>query len=308
MTTNDMTSKPVLITGVTGKQGGAVARALLAAGTPVRALVRDAQAPAARAVEALGASLITGDLNDPASLVPAATGVRAVFSVQIPDLDNLDSDAEQVRGRNLVKAALTAGVPQFVHTSVAGAGDHREVSGWKEGRWSAMDHYWESKAYIDEQVRSAGFESWTVLKPTTFMENLLGWSPLFGNWQEDGLVTALAPDTALALIAVADIGAAGAASLRDPERFSGRDIDLAGDLLTVGEMAGVLSNTLGREIQARSLSPAEALEQGIFPMIVTSYERFNEVGVPARPETARALGLPTTSFSTWARQHFTPST
>ncbi|GAA3353001.1 NmrA family NAD(P)-binding protein [Saccharopolyspora gregorii] len=32
---------PVLVSGATGRQGGATARALLAAGVPVRALVRD---------------------------------------------------------------------------------------------------------------------------------------------------------------------------------------------------------------------------------------------------------------------------
>nr|WP_258544551.1 NmrA family NAD(P)-binding protein [Micromonospora provocatoris] len=62
---------PVLVTGATGRQGGATVRALLAAGVPVRALVRDPAATKAAAVAALGAELVTGDLRDPASLVPA---------------------------------------------------------------------------------------------------------------------------------------------------------------------------------------------------------------------------------------------
>lgn len=67
-------SAPVLVTGATGRQGGATARALLANGVPVRALVRDPSTARARAVEALGAELVTGDLNDRDSVVRAARG------------------------------------------------------------------------------------------------------------------------------------------------------------------------------------------------------------------------------------------
>ncbi|MEV4360877.1 NmrA family NAD(P)-binding protein [Nonomuraea sp. NPDC049625] len=75
---------PVLVTGATGQQGGATARALLAAGVPVRALVRDPATDRAKAVEALGAELVTGDLHDRDSVIRAARGARAVFSVQMP--------------------------------------------------------------------------------------------------------------------------------------------------------------------------------------------------------------------------------
>ena len=52
--------QPVLVIGGTGKQGGAVARELLATGTPVRALVRDPHSERAKALEATGATLVTG--------------------------------------------------------------------------------------------------------------------------------------------------------------------------------------------------------------------------------------------------------
>src|SRR5205085_3112424 len=55
---------PILVTGATGQQGGAVARHLLAAGFPVRALTRDPDKPAAQALAARGATLVRGDLTD----------------------------------------------------------------------------------------------------------------------------------------------------------------------------------------------------------------------------------------------------
>lgn len=89
----------------------------------------------AKAIEALGASLVLGNLNDSESLLAAATGVRAVFSVQTPDLADLNSDSERLQGENLVEAAKAAHVAQFVHSSVSGSGEyHRNAVGWKEGR------------------------------------------------------------------------------------------------------------------------------------------------------------------------------
>ncbi|MEU8235070.1 NmrA family NAD(P)-binding protein [Actinoplanes sp. NPDC048967] len=293
---------PVLVTGGTGKQGGAVTRALLAGGVAVRALVRDPYAEAAKALAALGAELVVGDLDELGTLVPAATGARGVFSVQTPDVTDLGSDSEIVRGRNLIAAARAAGVPQFVHTSVAGAGEFaRSTPGWTEGRWNT--HYWESKAAIDEAVRGAGFASWTVLKPATFMENLLGWSFMFGNWAQDGFVTTFGPDTKLSWVAVDDIGTAAAAAFADPARWHGVDLDLAGERLTMTEVAATLTEVLGRPVPAPVLTADQAVARGLPEMMVPMQEWTELMGSPARPEQAHAYGLPTTDFRTWAQAH-----
>lgn len=306
MAIDQATTDPVLVTGATGKQGGAVARSVLAAGFPVRALVRNRNSEGAQALEARGASLVSGDLNDPASLVAAATGVRAVFSVQTPDMADLGSDSERVQGRNLVEAARAAHVAQFVHSSVSGAGAyHRNAPGWKEGRWN--EHYWESKAYTQELVQTAGFDYWTVIQPAFFMENFIRPSFLFENWVDDRFFTALAADTRLPVVAVEDIGAAAAAAIGDPERFNGLVLGLAGDYLTMAEIAGALSDALGTEIDAPSLSPAEASERGQMAELVNSQEWMNEVGSPARPEEARATGLSPIDFRTWANRTLRPA-
>lgn len=306
MTTIQTNSAPVLVTGATGKQGGAVARALLAAGTPVRALVRDIHSEGAKTIKALGASLVLGNLNDSQSLLTATTGVRAVFSVQTPDMTDPNSDSERVQGKNLVEAAKATHVVQFIHSSVSGAGDyHRNAAGWKEGRWN--EHYWESKAYTEELVRAADFKYWTIIKPTFFMENFIRPSFLFANWVDDRFFTALAADTRLPLVAVQDIGTATTAIINNPEKFNKVDLELAGDYLTMTEVAEVLSAVLGTEIKPPSLSPAEARKQGLTAERVNGQEWMNEVGSPARPEYAHALGLTTIDFKTWANKNLQPS-
>ncbi len=297
---------PVLVTGATGKQGGATARALLTAGVPVRALVRD---PArAKAIEALGAELVTGDLHDRDSVIRAAEGARAVFSVQMPGMrgDGFDFDGEVAQGVNLVEGAKAAGVPQFVHTSVTGAGRHTEAPGWAEGRWASMEPTLGAKSAIQDRVREAGFPHWTLLKPGFFMANFLpSMRFLFPRGIEGGLVSVLHPDTRLSLVAVADIGAAAAAAITEPERFDRVELEFASDHLSMTEIAGILSRALGTPLPAPDMTEEEALAAGM-PAMGASHEWLNAHPQPARPEYARALGIPLTSFEEWTRKHWRP--
>jgi uncharacterized protein YbjT (DUF2867 family) len=298
------TSGPVLVTGATGKQGGATARTLLAAGVPVRALVRDPATDRAKAVEALGAELVTGDLHDRASVIRAAEGTRAVFSVQLPAItaDGFDFDGEVAQGVTLVEAARAAGVPQFVHTSVTGAGRHTEHPAWTAGRWS-VEPALTAKSAIQERVRSAGFPRWTILKPGFFMENFLPSAGfLFPRGVEGGLVSVLRPETRLSLVAVEDIGRAAAAAIADPVRFDRVELELASDRLSMREIAEVLSRVLDRRLPAPDMTEEEALTAGM-PAMGASHEWLNVAPQPGRPEYARALGIPLTGFEAWAREH-----
>lgn len=299
----DAITGPVLVTGATGKQGGAVAAALLARGVPVRALVRDPGAAPAVALRARGAVLVQGNFDDPGSLRNACVGARAVFSVQHPNMADLESDSERVQGKNLVEAARAASVPQFIQTSTSGVGaHHRRAPGW-ELEQGATRNYWESKAYIEDLVKNAGFSFWTIIKPAFFMENFVRPSIMFEGLTGNRLLTTIAPDTELALVAVQDIGAAAAAAVQEPSRFHGVELELASERLTMRQIARALARALDLPIEAPSLTVDEAIAQGVMPMIARPHARLNHHGSPATPETARALGIPLTDFETWLRHH-----
>ncbi|WP_129788894.1 NmrA family NAD(P)-binding protein [Promicromonospora panici] len=304
LSTTPVDARPVLVTGATGRQGGATARALLAAGVPVRALVRDPAGVRAKAVEALGAELVTGDLHDVDSVVRAATGARAVFSVQMPAYtpDGFDFAGEVTQGTNLIEGARAAGVPQFVHTSVSGAGQHTEVPGWAEGRW-AVEPSLSAKTAVQDRAREAGFPRWTLLKPGTFMENFHpSMAYMFPRGVEGGLVSVLNPRTRLSLVAVRDIGTAAAAALVAPERFDGVELELASDYLSMTEIAEVLSRALDVPLSAPDMTEEQALAAGM-PAMGASLEWMNVAGQPGRPQYARDLGIALTSFEQWARDH-----
>ncbi|MBT0768692.1 NmrA/HSCARG family protein [Kineosporia sp. J2-2] len=290
----------ILVTGATGRQGGATARALLGSGVPVRALVRD---PAkAAGLEELGAELVQGDLLEPGSLAPALRGVRGVFSVQMPPIRDgqFRFDDELTQATNLIGAARAAGVAQFVQTTVSGA--DRTIT---RPEWAAQQIYYDTKTAIENAGREAGFEYWNLLRPGTFMDNLLpSQAYLMPRGLEGGLVTVIRPQTRLSLVAVHDIGSAAAAFFREPERFRGVELELASDYLSMAQIAATVSRVLGVPLGAPDLTEQEALDAGMPPYAAIPHAMLNEVGQPARPEFARELGLQLTSFEEWARSVF----
>lgn len=109
-----------LVTGATGFVGSAVARALLGAEYAVRVLVRPASDR--RNLDGLAVDAVVGDLTDGASLRAACAGCDALFHVaadyRLWIRDPLAMMAANVDGtRNILRAAMDAGVSRVVYTS-----------------------------------------------------------------------------------------------------------------------------------------------------------------------------------------------
>ena len=220
----------ILVTGATGRQGGAVARHLLADGWSVRALVRDPQKPAAAAIAQAGAQLVKGDLLDRASLDAAASSAHGVYSVGTPF--GTGPESEVAMGVNLAEAAAAAGVEHFVYSSVAGAGA-QNVPAW-----------FATKREVEGRIRDLGLP-YTIWRPVSFMENF--------SRQKDGILAGvlrspLWPESMMYLIAVDDIGRFVALSFGQPDRFLGSAMEIAGDSMTASAAAEVFSRVLGRPV------------------------------------------------------------
>lgn len=221
----------VLVTGATGGQGGAVARRLLDGGWAVRALVRDPGRQEAKELKALGAELAVGDLDDPASLLAAGRGAYGVFSVQPADLTRPDPEAEVRRGKNVADAAEAVGAAHLVYSSVGAA-----------GRASGVAHF-ETKTEIEAHIDALGVPA-TVLRPVFFMEN---WPYMLPQAEHDERVGSvpLGADTSLQMIALSDIGRIAAEVFGAPGEFIGSKFEIAGDELTVRQVAEVFTRVDG---------------------------------------------------------------
>ena len=103
----------IVVTGATGRQGGAVARHLLAEGWRVRGVTRSPDSNNARGLAALGVEVVRADMADPDAMRDACAGTHGVFSVQNPMISG--EEGELAQGRNVVDAATDAGVSHLVY-------------------------------------------------------------------------------------------------------------------------------------------------------------------------------------------------
>ncbi|WP_404869766.1 NmrA family NAD(P)-binding protein [Kitasatospora griseola] len=244
--TNGPTWGVIAVTGATGKQGGATARRLLAAGHPVRALVRDTAAPAAVALADAGAELVRADFDHPASLEPALVGATALFAV--PPVaygpQGLDDELEFSRGRDLTDAAAAVGIRQVVFTGVAPT----------TGAAFAAPGKRRIEEYLHRRIPLV-----TVLSPVRFMTNYLGSNGLGLDGIVDGVHRHLfSPNDPVQIIALEDIAEFAALAFEQPDRFAGRTLELAGDALTPVEAAAAISAATGIAVRYRQLTHDEA--------------------------------------------------
>jgi uncharacterized protein YbjT (DUF2867 family) len=277
----------VAVTGATGTQGGAAARALLASGWRVRALVRDPRSAKARALAGAGAEVVAADMDDRASLDAALRGVYGVFSVQptmgYPGTPPTFTVEDELRlGGNVAEAAVQARVEHFVYASVGAADAGHGI------------RRWQSKAELEAHARRLGLPA-TVLRPVRFMENQV--DPRFGT-RGGVMADVVFPDVPVQLIAGADIGAFAALAFADPAQYVGETLELAGDELTMTEIAQIMERALGRPITYRAIPREALLDKGHDAL--AGYEFANHGGgwhadIPALRE--RHPGLMT--FSTW---------
>src|SRR5882672_2855851 len=151
-------SKIVLVSGATGKQGGAVVEALLTRGHQVRALTRNAASPAANRLRQQGVEIAVGDFTDHDALVRAARGVDAVYAMSTPYEQGAETETAQ--GMTITDAAKAAGVAHLIYSSVASA-----------NRATGMPHF-DSKYAVEKHLQASGIP-YTIVAPVFFMENLL---------------------------------------------------------------------------------------------------------------------------------------
>jgi uncharacterized protein YbjT (DUF2867 family) len=284
-----MTSdRTILITGVTGQQGGAVAQALLGTGFHLRGLTRRPDSERAAALARHGVDVVKGDLDDEATLRRALAGAWGVFGVQ--NAAEAGVEREEAQGQRLATLARGAGIEHYVYTSVGSA--HKRTG---------VPHF-DNKWRIEETVRGLRFPSHVILRPVFFMQNLLAPYSLQGST----LASALGPGTKLQMIAVEDIGWFGARAFTNAAAFNRREIDLAGDVRTMPEAAEILTEALGRPV-AFAQTPIEQVRQYNKDMALM-LEWFERVGYSAdiaglEREFDRAL----TKLPEWARRHARPN-
>jgi uncharacterized protein YbjT (DUF2867 family) len=238
------TQRNVLVTGATGQQGGAVARALLSRGHRVKALARKPDSDAARRLAASGVIVEAGDLGDAASVARAAAGVDTMFLMG--NSYESGTDAETRQGILAADAAKAAGVGHLIYSSVADADKNTGVP------------HFDSKYRVEQHIAGLGIP-YTISAPVAFMENAV--MPMsIGGLRQGVHAFPMPPKRVLQLVALADIGTFVAVLAERRERVFGKRFDFAGDELSGEEQAKILSQAIGRPVNYQEI-PLAAVRQ-----------------------------------------------
>ena len=231
------------ITGVTGNVGGAVARALLAGGQSVRAVVRNADK--GQVWRNRGCEVGLAIIEDAASLSVAFQRAEAVFVLVPPNFDPSPefSEAREI-GKALHSALAAARPKRVIYLSTIGA-QAREMN-------LLTQHSIIEKAIGDLPIPV------TFLRPAWFMENCR-WD--VAPARETGVVPSfLQPiDKPVPMVATADIGRVAAELLQ--ETWKGhRVVELEGPhRVTPNEIATTFADLLGRPVRMEPV-PRETWE------------------------------------------------
>jgi len=233
----DKSNKTILVTGATGRQGGAVVRHLLKKKWSVKALTRNPNSPSAKSLSNEGVEVVEGNMEDVESLIIAMASTYGVFSVQEYWKSGVTGEIQQ--GKNMADAAKRSNVKHFVYSSVGGA-----------ERNSGIDHF-ESKFIIEKYIRKINLPA-TILRPVSFMENY--YIPIVEKGIIKGkLVDPIHPDRNIQQIATDDIGAFAALAFEKPGEFLNVAIEIAGDQFTNPEAAEIFTKVLGRKVRYKRL-------------------------------------------------------
>jgi uncharacterized protein YbjT (DUF2867 family) len=291
----------ILMVGATGVLGGLITQRLLGEGKDVRILLRhnspaeemavQGMATSARSLIDAGAKPVYGDLKDRASLDRACDGIGTVIttanSAMRGDEDNVDT-VDRQGNRNLIEAAGSAGVQQFIFISFLGADPNSPVP------------LFQAKAETEALLGKSGMP-YTVLAPNFFMETWAGMVvgiPL----QAHQPITLVGEGQRLhSLISVGDVAAFAVATVGRPAAMN-RRLPLGGpEPVSWRGIVDTFGQVLGQQLPVQFVAPGEPIPRvpEIVPPVLAGMETYDSP-IPM-DETARIFGVEQTTLTSFVR-------
>jgi uncharacterized protein YbjT (DUF2867 family) len=260
--------KIIAVLGATGAQGGGLVRAIQNdPDSPFRArgLTRNPDSPAARALAAIGAELVTGDVDDEASLERLFAGAYGAFCVTF-FWAHFSPEKELAEAAVMARAARRAGLGHVIWSTLE---DTRLLVPLSDNRMPTLQGkykvpHFDAKGAANQLFIDAGLPV-TLYHTSFYWDNLIhfGMGPKPG---PDGQLSFTLPmgDRKLPGIGAEDIGKCAYGVFRRGSEFIGKSVGVAGEHLTGQEMATHLGRALGRQVRYNSV-PFEVYRSFGFP-------------------------------------------
>jgi uncharacterized protein YbjT (DUF2867 family) len=270
----------IVVTGAAGNVGGELVAALAEAGQPVRALTRSAEPGRFPP----GVEVVSGDLNDPASLRPVLEGADGVFVLPgYADMPGVHAEARRAGVRTVVQLSGMS----------AGSGDMS----------NAITAY---MAMSEQAARNSGL-AWTIVRPAMFMTNAFQWLPQL---KTGDLVRAPFGNVRAAVTDPADIAAVAARALTSPGHEE-RVYEVSGpESLSAGERVAILGQVLGRDLRFEAQTNEEARTEMSATTPARYVDAFFDFYVAGALDESKVLptvqevtGRAPRTFAQWATAH-----
>ncbi|KAF2797335.1 NAD(P)-binding protein [Melanomma pulvis-pyrius CBS 109.77] len=290
-------SKTILVTGSTGRQGGAVIKALQAFDFEILALTRNTSSPSAQKL--IGSNpnikLLQGDLDNASSIFKDAKYVTSnpiwgVFSVQ-GKVAGPDKSIEETQGKALIDAALSAEVQFFVYSSVDRGGARSSSNPTPVPHWITKHNI---EKYLEHQAAGSNMK-YTVLRPTAFMEGIT--DDFQGKAMASAWNTAL-KDKPMQLVSTKDIGWFAANAFQHPDEFAGRYLSLAGAEITFQQANDIFKAKFGRDMPT-TFGVVSHLLLHMVKDISVLFKYLKQEGTGADIEELRRINPDLTDFGSW---------
>ncbi len=305
--------KTIVIFGATGAQGGGLAHAILndsKSEFAVRAVTRDTNSDKAKALAAMGAEVVAGDVDDLQSMKRVLEGAYGAYFVTF-FWAHFSPEKEMAEAKNMAAAAKEAGLKHVIWSTLE---DVRMYVPLTDNSMPTLNGkykvpHFDGKGESDQYFIDAGIPV-TFMLASYYWENLIyfGMGPKRGT---DGkrAITFPMGNKKMAGIAAADIGKCAYGIFKKGDELIGKKVGIAGDQLTCAEMAEKMSRALGEEVSYNEITPEQYRGFG-FPgaddlgNMFQFYRDFDEVCNSIRNvKFSKELNPELQSFDTWLAEN-----
>jgi uncharacterized protein YbjT (DUF2867 family) len=299
--------KVIAVVGATGAQGGGLVRAILgdpAGGFGARAITRDPNKDAAKALSAGGAEVVRADIDDLESVTKAFAGAYGAFCVT-NFWEHFSGEKEKAQAKNLAEAAKAARVQHAIWSTLE---DTRRLMPPDDARMPML----QEKYRVPHFDAKAEADAYFAGLPITYLVTSFYWDNLYAfglgpKKADDGVYRWSFPmgSKRLAGIAAEDIGKVAYGIFKAGRQYIGKTVGITGENLTVDEMSQKLSKGLGVQVEYTAVEPDAyrgfgfpgADEMGNMFQIYRDFEK--EVLGARSVDAARSLNPSLQNFDQW---------
>jgi uncharacterized protein YbjT (DUF2867 family) len=283
-----------------------------AGGFVARAVTRDTKSDKARALADLGAQVVQGDVDDPASLKNAFQGAYGAFCITF-FWAHFSVDKELAEAKLMADTAKAAGLKHVVWSTLE---DTRKKVPLSDNRMPTLQGkykvpHFDGKGEADHFFRDAGVPT-TFLLTSFYYDNLIHFGMGPKKDEQGNLVFHLPMgQKKLPAIAAEDIGRCAYGVFKKGNELINKYVGIAGAHLTGDQWAASLSKALGQPVKYNAV-PFDVYRKFGFPgaddlgnMFQYKHD-FNEEFTAARSiEKSRALNPQLQSFDQWLAKNKT---